>query len=308
MQPHIGITGGTGLVGNAVATLLAGAGYPVTIFSRSRKHTFPEGCRIAHWDPAKKEIDTVALNRLTDVIHLAGAGIADHRWTKTYKKILAESRVDLTHFLQAQLKQYAPGCKNFVAASAVGYYGPDRSGAALPFKEDAPAYNDFLGRLCQQWEIASLSRADEMRTVIFRFGVVLSPRGGAYPRLTQAARLGVLPVLGSGRQNMSWIHIADLATLLFQSVIHEKLCGVYNAVAAATPQKELMRHFAEAIPGKQVLTPVPAFLLRLGWGESSTELLKSCTVSNEKIKSEGATFQYPDIESAAQALAGTQRT
>lgn len=303
MQMHIGITGGTGLVGSAIARRLAAAGYPVTIFSRSRKHTFPEGCRIAHWDPAKKEMDTQALSRLNGLIHLSGASIAGHRWTKAYKKELVDSRVAATHFLQAQLRTYAPDCKHFVAASAVGYYGPDRPGAGLPFKEEAPAYDDFLGRLCRDWEIASLSRVDEMRTVILRFGVVLSKKGGAYPQLTQSARLGVLPVLGSGRQKMSWIHLQDLSELLFNAITNETLKGTFNAVAAATPQKEMMRQFARALPGNQLLAPVPAFGVKLLMGESSIEVLKSATVSGEKIRETGFVFQYPTIDTAAAELA-----
>jgi len=303
MQLHIGITGGTGLVGSAIARQLAASGHTVTIFSRSRVHTFPEGCRMAHWDPQKKEIDTHSLATVDAILHLAGANIAGHRWTKSYKKELVDSRVAATLFLQAQLRHHAPRCRLFIAASATGYYGPDRPGAALPFQEDAPPYTDFLGRLCQEWEAASLSGAAVLRTVIFRFGIVLSPRGGAYKELTKAAGLGVLPVLGSGRQNMSWIHLTDLCALLFKAVTDETISGIYNAVAAATPHKEMMRQFATAISGRQVLVPVPAFALRLAMGESSIEVLKSCTVANNKIKETGFSFTCPDIATAARALA-----
>lgn len=290
-------------MGTAIATKLAEAGYPVTIFSRSRKHTFAEGCRIAHWDPDAQEIDTSALNKIDRMIHLAGAGIADHRWTAAYKKTLVDSRVAATQFLQEKLKLHAPNCLHFVAASAVGYYGPDRPGAKLPFKEHAPPYDDFLGRLCQQWEAASKSRSYDMRTVILRFGIVLSEKGGAYPKLTQAAKVGILPVMGTGRQTMSWIHLHDLRDLLFKAITEESLSGIYNAVAAATTQKEMMQQFAIAIPGKQILPSVPAMFLKLGLGESSVEVLKSCTVSHEKIKEAGFECQYPDIVSAAKALA-----
>lgn len=303
MQQRIGITGGTGLVGNAIAAKLAAAGFQVTIFSRSRKHTFAEGCRIAHWDPARKEMDTKSLGSVTGMIHLAGAGIADHRWTSAYKKVLEDSRIAATLFLQEQLAAHAPQCRHFVAASAVGYYGPDRPEAKLPFQEDAPPYKDFLSRLCEKWEAASKSRSDEMRTVLFRFGIVLSEKGGAYPKLTQAAKLGILPVMGNGAQNMSWIHLHDLRDLLFQAITEENLSGTYNAVAVATAQKEMMREFATALPGIQVLAPVPALFLKIGMGESSVELLKSSTVSNEKIKKTGFSFTYPDITAAAIALA-----
>lgn len=296
----IGITGGTGFVGRHLAAHLADKGYAVVIFSRSSKSS--EGAiRHAHWDPDGRKIDVTALQNLDAMVHLAGAGVADKRWTPERKKEIVDSRVAATEFLISQLAAHAPRCKTFVAASATGYYGPDRSGS--PFTEDDPPYTDFLAKVCVAWERASMTASDRYRTAIFRFGIVLGKDGGAYPELAGPMKFGIMPILGSGRQMVSWIHVADIAGMIRTALEDESCAGIYNAVAPGpVAHKTLMQTIAGAKGGIRIPAPVPPFVLGIIMGEASIEVLKSCTVSSKKAEALPYTFQYPTVASAVAAI------
>jgi uncharacterized protein (TIGR01777 family) len=199
------------------------------------------------------------------------------------------------------LKEFAPRCKTFVAASAIGFYGPDRDG--IPFTETAGAYNDFMGYTCRVWEEASQKASDFLRTVIIRIGIVLGRDGGAYPQLAGPLSFGIMPILGNGRQMVSWIAIDDLVRLFTFALEHEGLSGIYNGVAPSpVSHRQLMQTIRKVRGGLAIPVPVPAFLLRLLLGEMGGEVLKSCTVSPQKTLSTGFTFDYPDINSALKGL------
>jgi uncharacterized protein (TIGR01777 family) len=287
----IGITGGSGFVGNHLAALLTGKGYEVIIFTRSAAaNPAKNNVSYAHWDASKNECGLSALQKIDAIVNLAGAGIADKRWTEKRKKEILQSRV------------HAPNCKTFIGASATGFYGPDREGA-IPFTEIAPAGNDFLGDVCRQWEAASQVANDFARTVILRFGVVLGKDGGAFPKLAAPLSFGIMPILGSGRQVMSWIAIDDLARLILFALETQKLSGIYNAVAPVpVTQKELMSTIATIKGGVKIPLPAPAFLLEIMLGEMSEELLKSCTASAAKTLATGFVFDCPDITKAVSSL------
>ncbi len=310
MKQVIGIAGGTGFVGGHIAGLLRQAGHEVIIFTRSPRPP-KDGITYAAWDPDRQTINADALGSIDVMINLAGAGVADKRWTSSYKNEIIHSRVDATHFLHAQIARYAPGCRAFVAASATGYYGPDRKDAQSPFTEEAPRYDDFLGQVCAQWEAATFAAQSSYRTVALRIGIVLGREGGAYPRLAQPMSFGVVPILGgSGRQVVSWIHVADLAAIFVKAALDTPevpgtgaFRGIYNAVA---PQpvihRELMNAIARAKGGLKIPVPVPPFMLQAIMGEASIEVLKSCTVSSEKLQAAGYSFLYPTIAGAVASL------
>ncbi|MBN9481777.1 MAG: TIGR01777 family protein [Bacteroidetes bacterium 43-93] len=294
----IGITGGTGFIGHHLANHLVSNGYKVIIFTRDvAGHTPGQFIDYALWDTGSKAADINAFKQLDGIIHLAGAGIADKRWTKDRKKEIRDSRVDGTQYLVRLLKEHAPGCKTFISASAIGYYGPDNGNS--PFTETAPHYNDFLSNVCVQWEQASNDIEPEMRRVIFRFGIVLGKESGAFPQFANPVKWGVMPVLGGGQQVISWIHIADLTGMILFALQQNELTGVYNAVAPQpVSQKAMMQTIGHSLGGIRIPVPVPAAALKLAMGEMSIEVLKSATVSCQKIVAAGFNFQYSSIEQA----------
>lgn len=294
----VGITGGTGFLGTRISRQLAARGYEVIIFTRHIPGEANPHVTYAQWDPAEKKCDKNALAKIDAMIHLAGAGVADKRWTEARKKEIVASRTISTAFLAEQLMQYAPACKVLVSASAIGYYGADKDGQ-MPFTEDMPPANDFLARTCQLWEDASLPVATSMRRVIIRIGIVLGRESGAFPEFERPMKLGVVPILGSGRQMTSWIEVDDLASLFIHAVENEQMAGVYNGVAPApVDHKTLMLHIARQKGGLKIPVPVPAFALKILLGEMSIEILKSCTVSSAKVQGTGFTFKHPNIDGA----------
>jgi len=298
----IGITGGTGFVGTNLSRLLVSKGYQVIIFTRGQAKAAQGKVAYAHLDATKQECDTDALGKLDALVNMAGAGIADERWSDKRKQEIVTSRVDLTRFLVSRLKTHAPGCKTFVSASATGYYGGDR-GDARPFTETSIPSSDFLGTTCRAWEEAAQEAETIARTVILRFGIVLGKESGAFPLLVKPLSFGIKPTLGSGIQVVSWIEVTDLARMILYALEQQKLTGIYNAVAP-TPvaHKTLMNTIAKEKGGIHIPAPAPAFVLQIMLGEMSKEILQSCTVSAQKILDAGFTFSYPDIASATKAI------
>lgn len=299
----VGITGGTGLVGKHLARLLAEDGYEIIVFTRKPEKTrkYIKNTSYALFDPLRKKIDTEQLAKVEALVNLAGEGIADKRWTEQRKTDILESRTFSTSFIVEQLKQHNPGCKVLVNASATGFYGPDNG--RQPFTEDAPAANDFLGRTCMKWEQASERAEAFTRRVVLRFGIVLSRDGGYFREFRKRMMMGVAPILGNGEQVVSWIHIDDLVRMIRFAIERVEMSGVYNAVAPLPVSHSILIHtMARTKGGLRVPIPVPAFAIKLLLGEMSTEVLKSCTVSSEKITEEGFRFGYRDIESAVKNL------
>jgi len=298
----IGITGGTGFVGSHICKLLTAQGHQVIIFTRGGRKTAAAQVSYAHWDPAAEQCDTDALSQLDTMVHLAGANLAGARWTEKRKKEITDSRVAATSFLVQQLKAHAPNCKTLVSASATGFYGPDQPGM-IPFTEDAPAYPDFLGKLCKEWEAAVQPAADFLRLVIIRFGIVLGKESGAFSEFVKPMSFGIMPILGSGKQMVSWIHVDDLAQLIIKAVQDVNMQGIYNGVAPeVVTHKALMQTIARAKGGIKIPAPAPAFVLKLMLGEMSVEVLKSATVSAQKVLNSGFSYRFPTIDAAVKDL------
>ncbi len=295
----VGIVGGTGFVGKYLTKLLTAQGNEVIIFTRDpNKYAASGKVTYAAFDAKRGNCDIEALKKLDSVVHLAGAGIADKRWSDARKKEILDSRVESTNLLTSTLKAHASHCKTFVAASATGFYGPD-SRPNQPFTEQAAPYNDFLGETCNTWENASKKGAEFMRTTLLRFGIVLGKESGAFPEFVKPMAFGIMPILGSGKQMVSWIEVEDLARLILFAIDNEQVSGIYNAVSPnPVSHRELMNTIAKAKGGLKIPAPVPAFVLQIMLGELSIEVLKSCNVSAQKITDAGFEFSYPDIKSA----------
>ncbi len=303
------ITGGTGLIGNALTKMLLEKGHRLIILSRSPRKSTNNNLNYALWDVNKQTIDTNAIIEADYIIHLAGAGVADKRWSEKRKKEIKESRVQSSTLLVNALKNNPNKVKAVIAASATGWYGEDANQSAgnKPFTEEKPAASDFLGETCRLWE-ASIEPVTALgiRLVTLRTGIVLSNNGGAYVEFKKPLKMGIAAVLGSGHQIISWVHIEDLCRMYLFALENEEIKGAYNAVAPMpVSNKVLMLLLAKKIKGKFFIPlHVPSFALKIILGEMSIEVLKSATVSASKIKEAGFTFLYPSIEIATDQLTG----
>jgi len=297
------ITGGTGLIGRALTKALLEKGYEVIILTRdpSKFATHTTRLNYAAWDLAAQTIDTDAITKADHIIHLAGAGVADKRWSKKRKQEIVESRVKSGDLLIKTLKERANKVQSVISSSAIGWYGPDDKGQNTGFTEDAPPSPDFLGQTCKQWE-ASIEPVTLLgkRLVKFRTGIVLSKDGGALKEFLKPLRFGIASILGTGRQMISWIHIDDMVRLYIAAIEKSDMNGVYNAVAPSpVSNKQLIIALGRKKRGRFFIPVyVPSFILKLMLGEMSIEVLKSATVSCEKLSKAGFVFQYPTITAA----------
>jgi hypothetical protein len=305
------ITGGTGMIGRAITQSLLAKNYQVIILSRRASgierptgswQPITSNLSCAQWDPKGQTIDINAIARADYIIHLAGAGVADKRWTKKRKKEIVDSRVKSGELIVKSLKENTNKVKAIMSSSGIGWYGADPViPNPHPFIENDPASNDFLGQTCEQWQ-KSLDPVTELgkRLVIFRTGIVLSNDGGAIKEFKKPIRFGIAAVLGNGKQIISWIHIDDLVNLYITAIENESMNGVYNAVSPSpVSNKHFTLQFAGIKNGKFFIPVyVPSFALKLVLGEMSVEVLKSATVSCNRILDTGFSFSYPTIEKA----------
>jgi len=310
------ITGGTGLIGTALSRYLLEEGYHVIILSRNPKETaarhrvasaqnaFRPSGRLMHsrWDIQRMIIDPMAIQEADYVIHLAGAGVADKRWSHARKQEILVSRTRSSELLVQSLQRYTNKVRTVISASAIGWYGPDQGS---PFVETDPASQDFLGQTCLQWE-QSIEPCAAMgkRLVKLRLGIVLTTEGGALRAFRQPLYLGVAPILGSGRQMISWVHISDLCKAFGHALEKESMQGAYNVTAPQPVENQtLMLSLARAVCGRRYLPMhVPSWALRWLMGEMSVEVLKSATVSSHKLEATGFAFQFADLDSAIRSL------
>lgn len=299
------ITGGTGLVGRVLSRYLVANGHTCIIMTRNPAN-WPalKGIRYAAWDPARGSYDTAAFEQADYVVNLAGAGVADKRWTAARKIEIRDSRVQSGELLVNALGTVSHQVKAVISASAIGYYGPDPEVPnTRPFAENDPPASGFLGDTCRDWE-TSIQPLTTMgiRTVVFRIGIVLSRHGGALKEFLKPLRAGIAAILGNGKQVVSWIHIDDLVRMIDFAMEQDTLSGTFNAVAPAPVNNyQLTGSLAKLTNKFYIPVRVPAPVLKIMLGEMSIEVLKSATVSAAKIKATGFQFLYKDIRSALEA-------
>jgi len=291
---HVLITGGSGLIGQKLTHVLLKKGYGVSHLSRSKD---AKGVRSYHWDLSNGYCDPEAFKETSVVVHLAGAGVADKRWTSKRRKEILDSRVNSTQLLFESIKNSGK-VDTFISASAIGYYGfgkPDKI-----FAESDEPGTDFLAGVTQHWEeeVKKFTTLG-IREVRLRTGVVLSDEGGALPKLAQPIKWGVGSPLGSGKQMMSWIHIDDLIGMFVQAIEQTDMHGAYNAVSPnPVSNKEMTKAIAKILKRPLILPAVPGFALKLILGEMSEIILNGSSVSAEKIISKNFNFKFKNLESA----------
>ena len=288
------ITGGSGLLGKYLTSTLLSAGYRVSHLSRN-SNQFGK-VRVFRWDPAKGILDPVILDGIEYIIHLAGANIGEKRWTAGRKDEILRSRTGSARLLYDTVSSYNLKLKAYISASAVGYYGSFTSEQILT--EEHPPSDDFLGKTCRLWEeAADMFLTTGARVVKIRTAVVLEKTDSALSRMLIPARYGIFPTLGSGLQYMPWIHPEDLCNIYLKALSDKSLSGVYNAVAPQhVTQKEFMQHLAGVLRKRYFHPPVPAFFLRLVFGQMAGVVLNGSRISPEKILSAGYTFKNPDLK------------
>jgi len=308
-MPTVLITGGTGTIGKALSTLLLQKGYEIIVLTRNmsdKNAAHVPGLSYASWNVRNQTIDVDAIKKTDYIVHLAGAGVGDKRWTSKRKKEIVESRTQSSALLVKALQENSNQVKAVLSASAIGWYGADPViPNPTPFEETSAAASGFLGDTCRQWE-ASIEPVAQMgkRLVKLRTGIVLSNEGGAFVEFKKPLRFGIAAIIGNGKQIISWIHIDDLCRMYLQAIEDDTMNGVYNAAAPRpVSNKELTLSLAQTLR-KNFYIPVhtPSFVLKIVLGEMSIEVLKSTTVSAGKIKNAGFKFIYPSIESALNQL------
>ncbi|MCE9539208.1 MAG: TIGR01777 family oxidoreductase [Bacteroidetes bacterium] len=290
------ISGGTGLVGKHLSEKLRKKGYAVAVLSRTSKKDVD--IPTYSWDIEKKEIDQEAIETADCIIHLAGASIAEKRWTAKRKQLIIDSRVKSGQLIFDKVKENKNQLKVFISASAIGYYGAITSNKI--FTETDPPANDFLGETCKQWE-GIIDKFEELgiRTVKIRTGVVLSEQGGALEKMTKPIKIGIGSALGSGKQYIPWIHIDDLCGIYIKAIEDSQMRGAYNAVAPDHKSNiGFIRILARVLKKPIWLPSVPSMVLKILFGSMSAIILKGSRVSSEKIKAAGYNFLFPDLERA----------
>jgi uncharacterized protein (TIGR01777 family) len=297
------ITGGTGLVGKALTKQLLEKGYQVIILTRAIPENGNPAVQYALWDVHKKTIDANAIKAADYIVHLAGAGVVDKKWTASYKQEIQDSRTQSSALLITAMQQHCNKVKAVVSSSAIGWYGADSGNK--PFIESVIHAPGFLGETCKLWE-QSIEPVQALgkRLVKLRIGIVLSNDGGALAEFKKPIQFGIAGILGSGKQMISWIHIDDLCHMFIAAIENEQLSGSYNAVAPHPVNNEtLTLTLAKLMKGRFFIPiPVPIFVLNIMLGDRSIEVLKSTTVSCKKIEQAGFTFLYPFIDEALKQL------
>ncbi|MDN5286837.1 MAG: hypothetical protein JWR38_3111 [Mucilaginibacter sp.] len=296
---NILITGGSGSVGRRLTRLLLDKGCQVSTLSR--KPDNDSQIKTYVWDIDKGVIDEHCIDGIDTIVHLAGAGIADKRWTESRKKELIDSRTKSIGLIYRLLKNKPNKVNAIISASAIGYYS-DRGDKLMT--EGSLPNNDFMARCCIAWEDA-IDEGEKLglRVVKFRTGVVLDQDGGALPKLALPVKLYIGSAIGNGNQWIPWIHWLDVVNMYLYGIENTALKGVYNMVAPnPVTNKQLTQAVAKQLHKPLWAPKVPAFLLKLILGEMSTIVLGSTKVSAQKIQDAGFNFKFAELPAALKEI------
>lgn len=291
LPQRIAITGASGLIGTALVGYLKSEGHTVQRFVR-RPVVAPDEIQ---WDPKTGFVDIEALRGVDAVIHLAGVGVGDKRWSKKYKAEILNSRLLGTTAIAHAVSEVKP--QVFISASAIGWYGESGNRAVV---ESDRVGDDFLAAVCREWEAAA-DLAQRVRTVKIRTGLVLDPTGGALGKMLPLFRLGLGGKLGNGKQWWSWITLHDVIRAI-SFLLENKIEGPVNLT---TPNPVTNQEFTSALARamhRPALFPAPAIGLKIALGGFSSEILGSKKVLPQELTNAGFTWDYPHITNALTAL------
>lgn len=294
------ITGASGLLGKRLTALLLAQGYGVNHLGRGAR-AFGTGVQAFTWNIENGHIEGGAFEEVTAIVHLAGANLADSRWTDKRKKELIDSRVKSSALIYKYLSSAPHTVNTYITASAVGYYGD--CGAETVSEEHA-AGKGFLSEICKAWEKAAVKTGKlSIREVRCRIGIVLAKEGGALPELMKTFAVGIAGYFAKPDLYYPWIHIDDVCGIIIHAIKNPQVQGAYNT-AAPKPllHKELMKEILEASRAKALLMPVPPLALKLAMGEMATMILEGQNTSTRKILGTGYVFKHPEIKEAVRDL------
>ncbi|MTH17310.1 TIGR01777 family oxidoreductase [Flavobacterium sp. LC2016-01] len=295
MAQNVLLTGGTGFVGKHLTDVLIDNGFSVSILSRFEHKNTPS-ITYYKWDLKKDFIEKEAILNADYIIHLAGEGIVEKRWTRRRKRVILESRTKPIELIFSILKENNKTLNAFISASGIGIYGAVTSHKIC--NEETPSAKDFLGTTCQIWEdTADKISTLGIRTVKIRTGIVFGKDEGFLKKVVPSFKSGFGAVLGTGKQYLAWIHIDDLAQIYLKAITDEHMHGAYNACVTDNTTNSGFSRTLATILGYSIWFPkIPAFLLKITLGEMSEAVLKGQRVSSQKIQKEGFEFQFTDLE------------
>lgn len=295
-QLRVAITGASGLIGSDLAAKLTDDGHQVIKMVR-RAPSAPDEVR---WDPGSGEVDLAGLSGVGAIVHLAGAGVGDHRWTDSYKAEILNSRVNGTQAMARAAAQLDPKPAVFLCASAIGYYG-DRGD--LELDEDSSKGVGFLSDVVADWEQAcEPAHQAGIRVVNARTGLVVSERGGAWEKLLKQFKLGAGGRLGSGNQYQAFISLRDEVRALEFLINHGSLDGPVNLTAPNPVTNKVSTQALASLLGKPAIIPAPAFALKIALGEFASDVLSSARVLPKKLEKAGFHWDDPTIHDALKQI------
>ncbi len=297
---HVLITGGGGMIGKHLTSLLLQEGYMVSHLSRKKNES--GDVMVLKWDPVKGFLYPATLDGIDIIIHLAGANLGGGRWTRKRKEAILKSRIDSALLICKVISENKIPLKAFISASGINYYGTVTSDKI--FEEEDGSGVDFPAMVCGQWEEAADNFNDMgIRTVKIRTAVVLEKNRGALLRLIFSSKSGVFAVPGSGHQFMPWIHIKDLCGIYLKAIQDKDMNGAYNAVAPEhVTGKIFMKTVAEAMNRRFLHIRVPGFILKILFGKMSSLILEGSRISSLKIKNAGYRFEFDNLHDALNDL------
>ena len=296
------ITGGTGLIGRALSEVLSNDGNEVIVLTRNPRQdaTLPANVRQVKWDAATAEGWGELADGAGAIVNLAGEGIADGRWSEERKKRIYSSRVNAGKAVVEAVTAASTKPKVVIQSSAVGYYGPHKDEILT---ETASPGSDFLAQVCFDWEASTAAvEAMGVRRAIIRTGIVLSNKGGAWPRIVLPFKLFAGGPIGSGQQYWPWIHLADEVNAIRFLIENEGGHGVFNLCAPTPLTNKAFSQKLGEVMGRPALLPVPSFALKIAFGEMSTVLLDGQRAVPKHLEELGYTYKYPSAEAAFKDL------
>lgn len=290
---NIVIAGGTGLIGEQLVDELRKRGHDVRVLSRSQK-----GKGFFHWSPKDKKVDPAAFENADAIINLAGAGIADKKWTEKRKKVIVDSRVKSTQVLHEASKDVAT-LRQYISASGINCYGYDQPERFHPETDNFG--NDFLSTVVKRWEEAADLFQNRCKVTKVRTGVVLTDKGGALPTIAKTVKSYIGAPLGNGEQWMPWLTREDMVRIYIH-LLENECDGAYNAVAKNTSNKTFTKTLGKVLKKPILPIHVPAFVMRVALGEMASMVLEGLKADHSKLKDTGFQFEHTDLGEALQSI------
>jgi uncharacterized protein (TIGR01777 family) len=287
------IAGGSGFIGTNLSRDLQEEGHTVYVLSRK-----PKRKNHIYWNAHDKKIEGKHLEKIEVIINLAGSGIADERWTKDRKNQILKSRIDTIEYLFISANNF-PKLEHFITVSGIDCYGfghPEKN-----YSETDNYGSDFLSNVVRQWEEKANLFASKFKTTILRLPIVLDAEKGALPKMAAPIKKWVGSPIGSGKQNMNWVHIEDL-TAIFKHVIDNSLIGTYNVVGGNNTNEDFTKTLAKTLHKPLFLPNIPPFIMKLILGEMAILLINGNSVSGKKLTDTGFNYQHTELEETLKSI------